>query len=93
MKTPHKHTELIKAWADGAKIQYWSVNHEHWADCQINPQWEVNKQYRVKPETITVTLPKPCGWSSRTDLTIAIAFDSEEAADDARAAIAKAIKS
>jgi hypothetical protein len=48
---PHKHAELIKAWADGAKIEknnglgYWvETNHPDWMD------WEI---YRIKIE------PKP----------------------------------
>jgi hypothetical protein len=45
---PHKHAELIKAWADGAIIEknnglgHWiETNHPDWMD------WEI---YRIKPE-------------------------------------------
>ena len=53
---PHKHAELIKAWADGAMIEknnglgHWiETNYPDWMD------WEI---YRIKPE------PKPdyCRW-------------------------------
>lgn len=50
---PHKHAELIKAWADGAEIQakvYGTL--DTWNDV-INPNWFDNRIYRIKPE------PKP----------------------------------
>ena len=72
---PHKHAELIKAWADGAEIQ--RKVHGEWEDCQ--PKWDEYADYRIKPE------PKPdvvkyvkteaikdgiCRWDS-TDLVYA----------------------
>jgi hypothetical protein len=51
MKKPHKHAELIKAWADGAEIQL-KMNATHWGDC-IDPYWNADLEYRIKPE------PKP----------------------------------
>lgn len=48
-KTPHKHAALIKAWADGAKIQWLYGN--TWVDRE-HPDWS-GKEYRIKPE------PKP----------------------------------
>ena len=47
---PHKHAELIKAWADGAQIEYWDFN-GMWVEV-ANPCWEM-EMYRIKPE------PKP----------------------------------
>jgi hypothetical protein len=47
---PHKHAELIKAWADGAEIEFqdsegvWGVG---------IPKWNPDSVYRIKPE------PKP----------------------------------
>ena len=52
MKTPHKHAELIKAWADGAQIEYWSKTYEVWAETH-DPAWVEADNYRIKPE------PKP----------------------------------
>lgn len=52
MKTPHKHAELIKAWADGAEIEV-SMDGSHWSDCLGAPSFNVNFKYRIKPE------PKP----------------------------------
>lgn len=55
MGTPHKHAELIKAWADGATIQFFSLNHG-WMDCSNNfPQWSDVTKYRVKPVPETKT--------------------------------------
>ena len=57
MKTPHKHAELIKAWADGAEIEVlvghkWVDVEENWTSYQ-NPFWYPDMEYRIKPE------PKP----------------------------------
>lgn len=52
MKTPHKHVELIKQWADGNTIQYFNYRNE-WVDCSLHPNWDSKVIYRVKPE------PKP----------------------------------
>ena len=45
---PHKHAELIKAWADGAEIEY---NHsiKGWTVMET-PNWIPSGQYRIKPE-------------------------------------------
>ena len=52
MKTPHKHAELIKAWADGAEIEYLHSAKIEWIATPA-PEWLVNATYRIKPE------PKP----------------------------------
>lgn len=44
---PHKHAELIKAWAEGAEIEF-----KNFVDCwvQVNePSWLESYQYRIKP--------------------------------------------
>lgn len=51
-KTPHKHAELIKAWADGAEIQFKSQGSTDWRDVS-SPQWNPDCQYRINPA------PKP----------------------------------
>lgn len=53
MKTPHKHAELIKAWADGAEIEYWSDYRNAWLEICAHPDWMPTTKYRIKPE------PKP----------------------------------
>lgn len=51
---PHKHAELIKAWADGAEIEISVSKGELWEDAQPNfLVWNDEYQYRIKPE------PKP----------------------------------
>ena len=52
---PHKHAELIKAWADGAEIQYKyaGIDDDAWDD-DDSPLWNENGfEFRIKPE------PKP----------------------------------
>ena len=49
---PHKHAEVIKAWADGAIIEHRSHPHSIWRVVE-NPSWFWGEEYRVKPE------PKP----------------------------------
>ena len=48
----HKHCEVIKAWADGAEIEFKSPSKENW-ECISEPSWLDSNEYRVKPE------PKP----------------------------------
>ena len=50
MKTPHKHAELIKAWADGAEIE---IRMEECWYTVYDPIWDSNDTFRIKPE------PKP----------------------------------
>ena len=50
-KTPHKHADLIKAWADGATIQVQLVK-DKWETIS-QPIWTAHVEYRIKPE------PKP----------------------------------
>lgn len=52
MKQPHKHAEIIKAWADGAEIEVWNVDAEQW-EFNRSPLWVLGCRYRIKPE------PKP----------------------------------
>lgn len=50
--SPHKHAEVIKAWADGAEIQFRFQDSKTWHDIS-SPQWTPEHEYRVKPA------PKP----------------------------------
>jgi len=51
MKKPHKHEEIIKAWADGAQVQYLNSLTYRWEDCVDNsPTWYLDTEYRIKPE-------------------------------------------
>ena len=53
MKHKHKHAELIKAWADGAEIEYFSPATAQWLDVAPASPWSNNCEFRIKPE------PKP----------------------------------
>lgn len=59
-----KHSELIKAWADGARIQCLSQPFNEWIDVNHNPSWRDDREYRIKPE------PKP-------DIVKHIHFDAD----------------
>ena len=47
----HKHADLIKAWADGAEIEYLTFTKE-WLPIHY-PTWRDDFEYRIKPK------PKP----------------------------------
>jgi hypothetical protein len=51
-KQPHKHAELIKAWADGADIEIYDEYCKEWQYI-TSPVWCEEFEYRIKPE------PKP----------------------------------
>lgn len=49
-RKPHKHAEVIKAWADGATIQYFTAG-DGWVDLTAPiPGWLDHVGYRIKPE-------------------------------------------
>lgn len=52
MKKPHIHAEFIKAWADGAEIEY-LVGGVEWRPIGTEPCWFPYSTFRIKPE------PKP----------------------------------
>ena len=49
MHQPHKHKDVIIAWANGAQIQFQTEGSETWNDIKV-PAWTEYVQYRVKPE-------------------------------------------
>lgn len=68
MNTPHVHAALIKAWADGAYIQYLSAFDGTWQDT-IRPDWRADLQYRIKPKPqvkkyrwVYVYIQEPTRW-------------------------------
>ncbi len=44
----HVHSKLIKAWADGAKIQFYCEGFGTWEDI-LEPSWCRDTKYRIKP--------------------------------------------
>lgn len=48
---PHIHADLIKAWADGATIQFYHEASQAWFDVPNNrPCWYEDTKHRVKPK-------------------------------------------
>ena len=45
----HKHADLIHAWAEGAEIEYFSLQHHKWRVVDI-PIWKDGFEYRIKPK-------------------------------------------
>lgn len=55
--TPHKHAEVIKAWADGKTVQFKEKDSDEWGDanCSIYGQWlrfHPEHSYRIKLEEV-----------------------------------------
>jgi len=50
---PHKHAELIKAWADGAKIERKCVYTDQW-ELIDSPGWVEEYSYRIKHQPVTI---------------------------------------
>lgn len=50
---PHKHAEVIKAWADGASIEVKGefTDYQWWTfQADYVPSWSAKNEYRIKPE-------------------------------------------
>jgi len=56
-RKPHEHAELIRAWADGAEIQWRGKGELDWADAN-EPSWFDFLEYRIKPQP----KPEPVTW-------------------------------
>lgn len=50
--TPHKHAEVIKAWADGHPVEYRMPSQEEWkaVDFRYAPAFYEKWEYRVRPQ-------------------------------------------
>lgn len=49
---PRKHAAIIKAWADGAEVEFLDRPSGRWTQA-TTPTWSYDTEYRIKPE------PKP----------------------------------
>ena len=49
MNKPHKHAEIIKAWADGAEVEFKSSCTSSWWPT-TTPTWDRCYEYRIKVE-------------------------------------------
>ena len=48
MNKPHKHAEIIKQWADGAEIEWYSYFSEEWYDASLSPAWDDEQPHWAK---------------------------------------------
>ena len=53
---PHKHSALIKAWADGAEVQWFQEHGKVWVDSREPISWNSELKYRIKPQPKLVSL-------------------------------------
>lgn len=51
MNKPHKHADVIKAWADGAEIEVREPYCTEWSITEA-PIWLADREYRVKPKPV-----------------------------------------
>lgn len=54
MNVPHKHVEIIKAWAEGYQIEAYNPERDSWISV-AEPGWFADIEYRVKPGVIERT--------------------------------------
>jgi hypothetical protein len=59
MNKPHKHAALIKAWADGAEIEFLLSGSSIWAGVK-SPSWDGDGDYRIKPKPDVVMYGYAC---------------------------------
>lgn len=65
MSQPHKHRDVIIAWANGAQIQF--LDGGEWIDCHDHaPRWHEEMKYRIKPRIV-----KREGWVNVVGLNVA----------------------
>jgi len=87
LKTPHKHADLIKAWADGAEIEYLNVgSNSVWATV-TSPRWDGYGEYRIKPKADVIDYVRvgsfhrilvcPLEWARETNSNLKLTFDGE----------------
>ena len=83
----HKHAELIKAWADGAKIER-KMSDTQWVHCNL-PVWYPHEQYRItpKPDVVdgiyigvnfkdSIEVPK-INWATQGNANLKLIWDGE----------------
>ena len=82
MGTPHKHRDVIIAWANGEEIEFKTTDECLWRPVDwANPVWFEGYEYRIKPKTV-----KREGWvnvykSSVCTALVSDAYPSKESAD------------
>jgi hypothetical protein len=59
MNKPHKHAALIKAWADGAEVEFLPSGSLVWGS-YTSPCWDWDGDYRIKPKPDVVMYGYAC---------------------------------
>ena len=59
MNKPHKHAAIIKAWADGAEVEYLPSGSSVWGQ-YTSPCWDWDGEYRIKPKPDVVMYGYSC---------------------------------
>jgi hypothetical protein len=79
MGTPHKHRDVIIAWANGEEIEYLSPNNEGWLSIvvQNTPGFYEHYEYRIKPKRV-----KKEGWVNVYETGYGNLFPTKEQADN-----------
>lgn len=77
----HKHAELIKAWADGADIE-WKMPHQTTWDEIAVPTWNDDYEYRIKPEEKKPVVRWMWAWEEHKLWCMSDTFMTEEEAKE-----------
>ena len=81
MSKPHKHSELIKMWADGAEIEVKHPSNQSWWDAKP-PLWDLDYKYRIKPEEKKPVVRWMWAWEEHKLWCMSDTFMTEEEAKD-----------
>ena len=81
MGKPHKHADLIKAWADGADIQQRLTPSAIWEEIGQFPSWAEQFEYRIKPKTIRYRL---CLWKDGCGRPYAAVAEEDDRSENSR---------
>ena len=76
MGTPHKHRDVIIAWANGEEIESFVTKLGMWQPCE-HPVWTENCEYRIKPKRV-----KKEGWVNVYNDTCAVFYPTKAQADE-----------
>jgi hypothetical protein len=72
----HVYCDLIKAWADGAEIQYSELSINEWRDIK-NPNWNIDVEFRIKPKPKIIKY-RNFLWQCQSNRSINIQVSTEE---------------
>ena len=73
------HADVIKAWADGAKIECWDDNRKEWY-IQVHPSFWANNNYRVYIEPLRYYRLAEMCMAQGTRYIALVQTDADEAA-------------